>query len=246
MFQSDAGRARYLAAYDAVLRDWPVPLEELDVPTCLGPTHVLAGGAIDSPALILLPSLAASAAVWRPNVGDLSQQFRTYAVDVIGQPGKSNATRQIRNRLQFVDWFTDLLDGLGVERASIVGCSFGCFLALNQALLTPERIERVVIISPVGIFSSQYWKLFYAMRIRSPRRQLTRRIAGIKRGSGIAGARDQSVRLIPKDASWAALMAVMMAEAPKVNVISASVFSNAQLRSIRTPTLLLIGEHERL
>jgi pimeloyl-ACP methyl ester carboxylesterase len=43
-----------------------------------------------------------------------------------------------------------------------------------------------------------------------------------------------------------ALMAVTMSEAPKVNVISASVFSKAQLRAVRAPTLLLIGEKERL
>lgn len=41
-------------------------------------------------------------------------------------------------------------------------------------------------------------------------------------------------------------MAVTMAEAPKVSVISASVFSTGQLRAIRAPTLLLIGEQEQL
>jgi hypothetical protein len=34
--------------------------------------------------LFLLPSMAGSATLWRPNVAALSQAYRTYAVDVIG------------------------------------------------------------------------------------------------------------------------------------------------------------------
>ncbi|MBV9331292.1 MAG: hypothetical protein JOZ55_07045, partial [Alphaproteobacteria bacterium] len=50
-FSSEESRARYLAAYDAVLREWPVPYEELDIPTALGPTHVVASGKADAPPL---------------------------------------------------------------------------------------------------------------------------------------------------------------------------------------------------
>src|SRR5689334_7637357 len=90
-FKSDEGRARYMAAYQAVLQDWPVPYAELDIPTRLGSTHVVASGPPNAPPLVLLPSFAATATVWRPNVEALSRRCRTYAVDVIGQPGKSIA-----------------------------------------------------------------------------------------------------------------------------------------------------------
>src|SRR5690349_9867784 len=92
-FRSDEGKARYLAAYDAVLREWPVPFEELDLPTRFGTTHVVASGPRDAPPLVLLPSLAASATLWRPNVAALGARYRVYAVDVIGQTGKSVQTR---------------------------------------------------------------------------------------------------------------------------------------------------------
>jgi pimeloyl-ACP methyl ester carboxylesterase len=137
-FKSDEGKARYLAAYDAVLAEWPVPFDELDVPTRLGPTHVVASGPPDAPPLLLLPSFAGTATVWRLNAEGLSRAFRTYAVDVIGQPGKSLATRRLRRPREYADWLVDVLDGLNVRHASIVGCSFGGFLALNQALVTPE------------------------------------------------------------------------------------------------------------
>jgi pimeloyl-ACP methyl ester carboxylesterase len=245
-FKSEAGRARYMAAYDAVLRDWPVAYEALDLPTRLGPTHVIASSSPDAPPLVLLPGFAGTATVWRLNVAGLSRHFRTYAVDVIGQPGKSLASRRIRNRHEYAGWLSDLLDGLGIDRASIVGCSFGGFLALNQASLTPERVERVVLISPVGAFASQYWSLTYTMRIKAPLLKLARRLTRTRRAPSPVGLSGKDVRLAPRDAVWSALIAVTMAEAPELSVISPPVIGNAELRAIRAPALLLIGDQERL
>ena len=66
----------------------------------------------------------------------LSERFRVYAVDVIGQPGRTQRRHpaaegpaRIRGLVP-----SPLLDGLGIERAPVVGCSFGGFLALNQCL----------------------------------------------------------------------------------------------------------------
>jgi pimeloyl-ACP methyl ester carboxylesterase len=241
-FKSEEGRARYMAAYDAVLAEWPVNFAELDVPTRLGSTHVVVSGPADAPPLILLPSFAGTAMVWRLNATGLSRDFRTYAVDVIGQPGKSLAVRRLADRRDYADWVVDLLDGLGLGRASMVGCSFGGFIALNQGSMTPERVGRVVAISPPGVFGSQYWKLIYAMRIRAPLVRLVRRLTGRRRAPSMTDL----VRRPPRDAEWAALMAVTMAERPDVNVINPPVFSRAELRAIRAPTLLLIGAKETL
>jgi pimeloyl-ACP methyl ester carboxylesterase len=241
-FRSEEGRARYLAAYDAALAEWPVPFEALDVPTRLGRTHVVASGAEGAPPLLLLPSFAGTAVSWRLNVAALSLHWRIYAVDVIGQPGKSLAIRRPRDRPDYADWLADLLDGLAIRRASIVGCSFGGFLAISQAALTPNLVDRVVLIGPAGVFASQYWKLTYAMRIRAPALKLLRRLRGTQRAPSMTDL----VRRMPRDATWAALMGVTMAERAEVSVINASAFGRAELRAIRAPTLLLIGEHEQL
>ena len=139
--------------------------------------------------------------------------------------------------------WSPLVGTTSVARASIVGCSFGAFLALNQALATPDRVERVVLISPAGTFASQYWKLTYAMRIRAPFLRLMRRLTGAKRAASLA---DLGPRRLPRDPKWAALIGVTMAERAKVSVTNPTVFSHAQLRRVRAPTLLLIGDKETL
>ncbi|AIY42894.1 carboxylesterase [Collimonas arenae] len=241
-FKSDEAKERYIAAYDALLRDWPVPYQELNLATRLGPTYVIASGPADAPPLVLLPSFAGSATIWRLNVARLSRHYRIYAVDVIGQPGKSLTNRRLRNRHEYANWLVDLLDALDVQRASIVGCSFGGFLALNQASLTPERVDRVVLINPVGTFASQFWKLFYSARIKRPIVKLGRRLVGSKKIPSLA---DLGIRP-PRDAKWSALMATMMSSVSKLSIITPSVLSGRELRSIRTPALLLIGDAEKL
>ncbi len=153
-FKTEAAEARYRVAYDAVLAKWPVAYQEITVPTRLGVTHVIASGPADAPPLVLLHAAMATATVWRPNVEALSEHFRVYAVDTVGQGGRTVASRRIESRRDYADWLNDLFDGLGIARASIVGNSYGGFIAFNQAAMAPERIERMVLISPAGGFVS--------------------------------------------------------------------------------------------
>ena len=240
-FASAIGHARFVAAYDAVLEDWPVPFEELEVPTQSGVTHVIASGPLGAPPLILLPSFSGTATVWRLNMEGLSRHFRCYAVDVIGQPGKSTTPRDALDRQQFAAWLTGLLDGLAVPRVSLVGCSFGGYLALSQAALTPDRVERVVVISPVGVFQSQFLKLIYAMVIKGTIRKLMRRLTGSRRAPSMA-----DLGIVPNDEKWGKLMSVTMAEAPRLSKIRPARFRSAEIEAIRTPTLILVGDQERL
>lgn len=234
--------AKYMAAYDAVLREWPVPFEELDLPTRFGTTHVIASGARDAPAVLLLPSLAGSATLWRPNVDVLSQRYRVYAVDMIGQVGKSVSTRRLRTRRDLADWLGDVLDALELQSASFIGCSYGACAAFNQALLTPERVDRVVLIGPAGIFAPLSWKFYFAMLVVGPIRRLLRR----KRPRDITELLGRHARIAPSDARWRELMSVTMSVSAIPNIVHMGVFSDAELAAIRAPTLLLIGEHERL
>jgi pimeloyl-ACP methyl ester carboxylesterase len=244
-FASEEGRARYLAAYDAAVRAWPVPYQELDIETRLGPTHVVASGREDAPPLILAPSFAGTPSVWRANAEALGRHFRIYAIDVIGQPGRSRALRKLEGRRDYADWLTDVMDGLGVARASIVGCSFGGFLALSQAALTPDRVDRVALIGPAGCFKSLSWRLVLRMRTARWRRWL-KGLIGLSSEPDPRTLHARKAPLHPEDDAWRTLMGVTMAERAEVSITNADVLGRAELRAIRAPALLLIGEYEML
>jgi pimeloyl-ACP methyl ester carboxylesterase len=244
-FKTEAGRARYLAAYDAALRDWPVSYDELDIETSLGPTHLIASGPTGTPPLILLHSLAGTGLVWRPNIAALSATHRCYAIDIPGQGGKSLATRRIERPDDYAPWMSELMDALGLAKAAFVGCSFGAFLAARQALATPARVERVAMIGPPGVFAAMSLRVALTMRTMRLRRRLRRLLGDTREPS----ARALHARAAPQhgaDDAWRRLIGVMMAESPELTVTQTPVFTRVQLARITAPMLLLIGEYEQL
>lgn len=244
-FKTEAAEARYMAAYDAVLAKWPVAYEQITVPTRLGLTHVIASGPENAPPLVLLHAAMATATVWRPNVEALSEHFRVYAVDIVGHGGRTVASRKIESRRDYADWLNDLFDGLEIARASLVGNSYGGFIALNQAAVEPERIDRVVLISPAGgfvsvvpLFGSAIYEALKGALLRvfgadRPRADLLSIIAG-------------DVGFNEEDEDWLVLGRLLMDGSQRINMIMPAVLSDAELGAIRAPTLLLIAEHEIL
>jgi pimeloyl-ACP methyl ester carboxylesterase len=50
-----------------------------------------------------------------------------------------------------VDFIGEILDVLGLNRASLVGVSMGGAFALGFALRAPEQVERLVLVDSAGI-----------------------------------------------------------------------------------------------
>lgn len=47
--------------------------------------------------------------------------------------------------------YLDLLDDMKLEKPVVVGASFGAWIALELAVRAPERIDRLVLLGPVGV-----------------------------------------------------------------------------------------------
>jgi len=75
-FKTPEGEAAFLAAYDAAMKLWPVPYEEMDIPTQCGMTHVVVSGPKDAPPVVLLHGYWATSTMWVPNIADFSTDYR--------------------------------------------------------------------------------------------------------------------------------------------------------------------------
>ena len=238
VFRSPEGEAQYRSAYAAALKLWPVPYEELYIPTRFGDTHVIASGPKDATPVILLHPAGCGAVIWYRNVGALSQRYRTYAVDTLSEVNLSIVTRPIKNCLDFAAWSVDLFDGLHIGSAHMVGNSFGGFVTLNTALVHPERVKKVVLISPAATFDPmralyRHYSIPYMLRYTTgSTRLLLRAYEWLWQGF----PRDEWIGQLRR---ITAVDGVMRHGAPVV-------FSDEELRKIRTPVLLLIGDHEMI
>src|SRR5947208_1980903 len=96
-YRSEAARDLCFAYVDSqAARDWPIVSEERTVPTTYGPTFVRISGPTGAPPLVLIPGGASSSLMWAPNIRDLSSEYRTFAVDQIGDFGRSICTKPAR------------------------------------------------------------------------------------------------------------------------------------------------------
>jgi pimeloyl-ACP methyl ester carboxylesterase len=237
VFKTPMGKADYLAAYDAALALWPVPYESLFVPTRFGATHLVASGPQDAPPLLLLHGLGTSATMWYPNVGELSRHFRTYAVDIVGQPGKSEVRRPLRSREDCAQWLLDVFCALGIVRARLVGLSLGGWLALNFALAAPDRIEQLVLLSPVGgivPFRRLVVTKMMCAALFPIHSHLTRLVIQPFFGE----------RVVLNDCFARQCLLGVEHFGGWMNVPIPTVFPDDALRRLDAPTLLLVGEHE--
>ena len=233
VFKSPEGKARYFELYDAILAHWPLPYEELNIPTNFGTTHIIACGAPEAKPLILLHCMTGSATVWQPYIAGLSEHYRTYAIDVIGEPNKSVPIRPIKNRKEFGQWLSEVFDKLKINQTNIIGNSYGGFLALNQALHTPDHIEKVILISPAATFA-QIWPVYIHMFlpiILKSKKYIAKSAEWIQQG-------------IAFDKSWSDLQQVTYAYGKPINKVFPVVFKKKELQQFHNPTLLLIGDRE--
>lgn len=154
VFASPDARSKVVALYDSKLAGWPVSFEELDVPTRYGKTHVVASGDRASPALLLVHPAGCAAFIWRTLIAPLAGRYRTYAIDTIGDVGKSvlrDPDQYPRNGRAYAAWLTDVLDALGVERTDVLGWSMGGWISLHFAANRPDRVRRVALLGPMGL-----------------------------------------------------------------------------------------------
>src|SRR5215216_2214282 len=151
IYKCRAGEAEIQALYDEALDGLGLGYESLTVGTRAGDTHVLAVGPEDAPPVVFLPGgnfLNPTCLQW---FSPLASDHRLYAPDLVGQPGRSSQTRPSPKGDGHAFWVEDVLDGLGLERAPLVGLSYGAGLAVRTVGLAPERVSRAALVCPSGI-----------------------------------------------------------------------------------------------
>jgi len=151
IFKTPAGAERVAGLYRRALAAWPVPSTHPRLATRQGETFVVACGDPSAPPLILLHGAQSNAASWMFDAAVFSSRFRVYAIDLIGDAGRSAPSRPPLESEDHALWLDDVWAGLGVSRAAVVGLSLGGWLALDYAARRPGRVERLVLICPAGI-----------------------------------------------------------------------------------------------
>jgi pimeloyl-ACP methyl ester carboxylesterase len=174
------------------------------------------------PPVILIHGLSGSARWWAKNVEDLTQDFRVYAVDLLGFGASGGRQRFLLDQAAAI--LAAWMDRIGIARASVVGHSMGAFVAAELAADYPERVERLVLVAPA--------MLPYERRLWHPTRGLLGTLRQVP-GGFLPMLIADAVRAGPITLPSAARQLLTADLRPKFERIMA-------------PTLVVCGERDRL
>lgn len=244
-FRCDEGVREMDAWYAGMLARLQVPYESRTVPTRYGATHMLATGPKDAPPVVLLHGMEGTAISWRHQLNALSTSYRLYALDIIGSAGKSAAIRLPHHGTAYAEWLVDVLSGLGLSRASFVGMSNGSWLIIRLAEFAPEAITQAVLISANGLMPVRFpYTMARLLQTSAVDAVMGKVAAGIitreRVRRSITRTAPKGLAVDPDEMEWFYLLAKYYRYR-----FPPPPASDAQLRALTAPTVLLMGEKEQ-
>lgn len=227
--------AQIMNHYDSKLSEWPVPYKNLHIGTRFGSTHIIVSGAENNPPVFLFHAMGITSTMWRLNIKALTENHRVFAVDYIGDFGKSrlhNIKKYPRNGKEVSEWICEMMDSLQIVKADFIGASYGGWVTLNMALHQPNHVNKIVLLAPMGIAPVT---MKVVMRLVSlvlfPSDQKKREMIDWTLG------KNEKVRNEFYDQMWTAMNSRNKIAMPKE-------LKDEDLQKIECPVLLFLGEKD--
>ncbi|MFI1991926.1 alpha/beta fold hydrolase [Actinoplanes sp. NPDC020271] len=235
-FTDDAARQRFLTAYRTAMDLlWPSPVVPERVTTSFGEAVAYRTGAGDGVPLVLVPGSAGSALAWYRYAAALGRKHPIIALDPIGEPGQSTQTRPIRDAGDVAADLEETLAALGVQRAHLVGMSYGGWAILRHELRFPGRAASLTLLDPAGFgrLGAKFWIWLVAGSLAGlTPGPIRRRLSYPVRNATLRD--DNLMPLLP-------LVMRFRRRLPIPDQVT-----DTELAALTVPTLVLMGEHSSL
>ena len=140
-------------------------------------------------------------------------------------------------RADYVAWLTATLDMLPVDRITLVGMSFGGWLALTFAVAAPERVRKLVLLSAGGFLPIAREFILRGMLMVFIPTRFT--VNSFMRWAGFTDVPGKTDGRLVLNLMYLGMKHFRMP--PDTSRIAANPLSDDELRALHVPVLLLMG-----
>jgi 2-hydroxymuconate-semialdehyde hydrolase len=183
---------------------------------------------------------------WRLALQALQQDFRLLAPDLAGFGYSVSPADMVHTRQSWLDQIVRFMDAIGIERAHVVGNSFGGSMALALAIAHPDRVAKLVLMGSVGVpfeltpgldavwgYQPSIENMQAIMRIFAYDQSLV--------GDALVRMRYEASMRPGIQQSYASMF-----PAPRQRWVDAMAHAEADIRALRHPTLLVHGRDDKV
>ncbi len=158
IYKKADSKAKVLTLYDQQIEKLNISYNDIYVDTSYGNTHLIETGNMDGKPLLLFHGGNSTTAYNLLALKFLLKDFHIYGVDTIGHPGKSAEVSLSAKNYDYGKWANLVIEALGYERIACFGTSFGAGVLAKTMCVSPEKIEKAVLLVPSGIKNAPAYK----------------------------------------------------------------------------------------
>ncbi len=163
IYKKPDSKAKVIALYDSQIKKLNVTYKDVYIDTSFGRTHLIETGNEAGKPLLVFHGGNATTAHGLHCFKFLLDNFHIYAVDTIGHPGKSSETCLSHKNYDYGKWASEVITNLGYEKMACFGSSFGSGILAKTMCVSPEKIEKSVLVVPSAIKNAPSYKLMNMM-----------------------------------------------------------------------------------
>lgn len=183
---------------------------------------------------------------WRLTIQSLQDHYRLIAPDLAGFGYSQFPENMQFSRESWLKQIIDFLDAIGLEKVNLIGNSFGGSMALALVIHHPERVNKLVLMGSVGV-PFELTAGLDAVWGYTPSFENMQAIMKIfAYNQNLVGDELVQMRYIASTKEDTRTAYESMFPAPRQRWVKAMSHPEADIRSIRHPTLMVHGRDDKV
>lgn len=165
IFKNEEARNRQEEWYQRFLVKAGCRVQFETVTTSFGESQVLIAGDVSKPPLVCLHAMLTGSAHLLSELKDLTESYHLILPDIPGHSVRGIPKRLSYQDNSYINWFSEILEGLGMDEIDLFGISLGGFIAHRFTAEYPKKVRKLALVVPAGIVQGSVFKGLAKMAI---------------------------------------------------------------------------------